>query len=197
MTAFAKLEQKNEPERISVDEYRRLVAEATKATTHREMGGKSLPHSRPKLRIPKPRREATDIAILERITRRLSTRNLKLKPEEALSIAFADALRVAVVQGRLRAVFTHPANEIAGRRSGLSKIRYTIAKAMGLIDGTADYLFLWSTGSGALEAKIGRNGQQDNQLDFEWWCHSNGVHYRIFTSVEEGLEILQDWGILT
>src|SRR3546814_6256046 len=72
-----------------------------------------------------------------------------------------------------------------GRQNRLAQIRYTIAKAMGLIDGTADYLFLWATGSGALEAKVGKNGQQPNQIDFEVWCTEMGVPYRTFTSVEE------------
>src|SRR3546814_10770059 len=67
---------------------------------------------------------------------------------------------------------------------------------MGLIDGTADYLFLWATGSGALEAKVGKNGQQPNQIDFEVWCTEMGVPYRTFTSVEEGLLILTEWGLL-
>jgi len=128
--------------------------------------------------------------------RRLAMRNLKLQPEEALAVAFADHLRALVKAGRLRAVWTHPANEIAGRKSGLSKVRYTIAKSMGLIDGTADYLFLWSDGSGALEAKSGKNKQQDNQLDFEWWCLANGVRYEVFTSVEQALQILTDWGVI-
>src|SRR3546814_2795849 len=87
-------------------------------------------------------------------------RNLKIKAEERLAIDFANALRAATIEGRLRSVWTHPANEIAGRQNRLAQIRYTIAKAMGLIDGTADYLFLWATGSGALEAKVGKNGQQ-------------------------------------
>src|SRR3546814_7825620 len=81
-----------------------------------------------------------------------------------------------------------------GRQNRLAQIRYTIAKAMGLIDGTADYLFLWATGSGALEAKVGKNGQQPNQIDFEVWCTEMGVPYRTFTSVEEGLLILTEWG---
>src|SRR3546814_19315238 len=94
-------------------------------------------------------------------------RNLKIKAEERLAIDFANALRAATIEGRLRSVWTHPANEIAGRQNRLAQIRYTIAKAMGLIDGTADYLFLWATGIGALEAKVGKNGQQPNQIDFE------------------------------
>lgn len=180
----------SETERLSVEQYRALFAGGAKMPKIGAKAAAKLP------RIPKPKRDDSPLAILSRITRRLDISRLRLKPEETLAVAFADALRDATFDGSLRAVWTHPANEIAGRRSGLSKIRYAIAKRMGLIDGTADYLFLWADGSGALEAKVGSNGQQPNQLDFEWWCKKNGVRYHVFTSVEEGLSTLKEWGAL-
>lgn len=181
----------SEPERLSVEEYRAMFAGGAKTP---KVG--HVPAIRMK-RQPKPKRDATPLSILLRITKRMDISRLKLKPEERLAVDFADALRAATLDGTLRAVWTHPANEIAGRRSGLSMIRYAIAKRMGLIDGAADYLFLWSDGSGALEAKVGSNGQQPNQLDFEWWCTSKGVRYATFTSVEEGLALLREWGALS
>lgn len=179
-----------EQERLTVEQYRALFAGGTKLA---KVGRK------PAARIPKaliPKRVATPLAIMSRIMRRGNISNLKLKPEERLAVDFADALRDATLSGELRAVWTHPANEIAGRRSGLSMIRYAIAKRMGLIDGTADYLFLWADGSGALEAKVGSGRQQDNQIDFQWWCDANGVRYSVFTSVEDGMNKLREWGAL-
>src|SRR3546814_11908161 len=56
-------------------------------------------------------------------------RNLKIKAEERLAIDFANALRAATIEGRLRSVWTHPANEIAGRQNRLAQIRYKIGRA--------------------------------------------------------------------
>jgi hypothetical protein len=179
-----------EQERLTVEQYRALFAGGAKLA---KVGRK------PAARIPKalmPKRDTSPLAVMSRIMRRRDISNLRLKPEERLAVDFADALRDATLRGDLRAVWTHPANEIAGRRSGLSMIRYAIAKRMGLIDGAADYLFLWADGSGALEAKVGNNQKQENQIDFEIWCLSNGVRYSVFTSVEEGMEKLREWGAL-
>lgn len=183
-------------ERISIEEYRKLIApepapkrEITppKKTRKRSLGIKG---------VVKPKGPPTFLAAITRLMDCKYPRNLRIKPEERLAIDFATALREATISGRLRCVWTHPANEIAGRRDKLAQIRYTIAKAMGLIDGTADYLFLWASGSGALEAKVGRNDQQPNQVDFEMWCTEMGVPYRTFSSISEGLEILAAWGVL-
>jgi hypothetical protein len=178
-----------------VKEYQAMLAEA-------EAGKGPLAKRRPRSKRPKRSvaQERGD-TLMQRIVRLMAPRNLsariRLKPEEILAKDFANALRQATIEGRLRCVWTHPANEVAGQQNGLAQIRYAIAKAMGLIDGTADYLFLWSDGSGALEAKVGRNDQQANQVDFQEWCISNGVRYETFTSVEQGLAILVGWGVLT
>lgn len=185
----------SEQERMSAAEYRALFTGNAPTTS---VGRKSSKQSRmPKIKgLKKPPRDDTPTAILDRILRKLSVKNFRLQPEEKLAVEFADTLRELTRSGLLRAVWTHPANEIAGRKSGLSAIRYTIAKRMGLIDGAADYLFMWEDGSGALEAKIGSNKQQHNQLDFEWWCQQNGVNYAVFRTVEEGLAKLREWGAL-
>ena len=184
-------------ERISLEEYRKLTA--PDPAPKRDI---KPPKKAPKRRLSikgerKSRERPTFLAAIMRLMDCKYPRRLRLKKEEQLAIAFATALREASIAGQLRSVWTHPANEIAGRRDKLAQIRYTIAKAMGLIDGTADYLFLWATGSGALEAKVGKNGQQANQIDFEVWCTEMGVPYRTFTSVDQGLAILIEWGVLT
>ena len=174
--------------RYSVEEYRAMVAGLPKtAKGARRRGGKARPKA--------PVVEGV-LAAIARVLARAPLGRLRLQPEEALAVAFADELRRAVLEGRLRAVWTHPANELAGRRSGLSEIRYAIAKAMGLVHGTPDYLFLASDRSGALEAKTGTGTQQQNQKDYETWCLAVGVPYRVFRSIEEGLAILVDWGML-
>ncbi len=166
-------------------------------------GGPTDRENRRRRKSSVPRRsvkEEREDGIIKRIVRLMTVRKLspliRLKPEEVLACAFANALRQATLEGRLLCVWTHPANEVAGQQNRLAQIRYAIAKAMGLIDGTADYLFLKRDGSGALEAKVGRNDQQANQVDFEKWCDHNGVRYATFTSVEQGMSILESWGFL-
>lgn len=183
-------------DRISIDEYRQIIASpnatpsapsADKKTRRRKQG------ATPKR---KPKERPSFLSAIVRLMAYRKPSNLRLKPEEQLSIDFADALRQETLAGRLICVWTHPANEIAGRRDGKAQIRYAIAKAMGLIDGTADYLFLWATGSGVLEAKVGSNRQQPNQVDFEVWCEEMGIPYATFSSAKEGLDILATWGAL-
>ena len=121
---------------------------------------------------------------------------LSLHEEERLAIDFATKLRYGVVEGRLSAVFCHVPNEIAGQRnSRTAQIRYAIAKAMGLIEGSSDYLFLWDGGCGALEAKTHTGDQSKKQVVFEKWCSMMQVPYRVFRSVDEGISILSEWGV--
>ena len=179
---------RSEERRYSVEEYRRMVAGLPKTA---KAAGR-----RAKKKAPKAPIVGGVLAAIARVLARAPLGRLRLQPEEALAVAFADELRRAALEGRLRAVWTHPANELAGRRSGLSEIRYAIAKAMGLVHGTPDYLFLAEDRSGALEAKTGTGTQQQNQKDFETWCAAVKVPYRVFRSVEEGLAILVGWGML-
>lgn len=144
---------------------------------------------------------------LVRLMMRPKLANLKLGPEDQMAVQFADGLRVFALQGKLKAVWTHVANEMAGagktkdenaRKTSirLAQIRYAIAKALGLISGTSDYLFLWEGGSGALEAKAPGKPQRPEQKDFQKWCEENGVPYRIFHTPKEGYLVLEEWGVL-
>lgn len=126
--------------------------------------------------------------------------NLRLGPEDRMGAELASDLRVATLQGRMRGVWTHVANEVgfdpkaAGRRR--AGIRYAIASALGLTPGCADYLFLWNTGSGAIELKSKTGRQTQAQSDFEKWCAAQGVPYRVARSCNEAKEILTEWGVL-
>lgn len=184
-------------ERISAKDYREMLAQLPAEPRNIKPPKKARKRKLVIKGEQKPEGPPSYLSAIMRLMRFTPLRNLTLKSEERLAIDFANALRAETIEGRLRGVWTHPANEIAGRQNKLAQIRYAIAKAMGLIDGTADYLLLWNTGSGALEAKVGKNGQQPNQIDFEIWCQEMGVPYRTFTSVDEGLSILAEWGVLS
>lgn len=120
------------------------------------------------------------------------SRSVRLGEEDRMAYAFANELRVAVLEGRLKAVFSHPANELAGRPGVAS----AIARALGLITGATDYLFLAPTGSLALEAKSATGSLSKGQRDFRDWCAHVGVPFHVFRTVDEGLAHLRAHGIL-
>ena len=120
------------------------------------------------------------------------SRSLRLGPEDRIAIEFANELRKASIEGRLNAVWLHVPNE-----SKRSSAAGAIARALGLIPGTADYLFLHANGSFALECKADKGRQNDNQKDFEQWCEDQRVPYHVFRTVEEGLGYVRDYGVLS
>lgn len=122
---------------------------------------------------------------------RLSQR-VRLGPEDLVSIEFANRLRVATIEGRLRAVWTHPANELATRG-----VAAAIARAAGLITGASDFLFLASDTSLALEAKSLTGSLTPGQRDFRDWCAAQGVPFHVFRSADQGEAILRARGLLT
>ena len=180
---------------LSVEEYKKIIA---KMTGNSKPNGKTSKRRKATVKrsVKEERNDPFKLRIMRLMGYRALSSRIRTKPEEKLAIAFADELRRLTLENRLRCVWTHPANEVAGQQSNLAQIRYAIAKAMGLVDGTPDYLFLGSDKSATLEAKIGKNGQQPNQVDFEHWCHAQGVEYATFTTVEEGLEHLEKWGFI-
>lgn len=120
----------------------------------------------------------------------------RLGPEDKIAIDFASRLRAHSLQGRLRAAWTHVPNEVGGGNGRGSQIRYAIAKAMGMVTGCPDYLFLSGAGAWALEAKAGRNVLTDGQKDFREWCALHGVPFSVFRTPDEGEEKLREWGVL-
>ncbi|NBC37345.1 hypothetical protein GTZ99_12370 [Novosphingobium sp. FSY-8] len=133
--------------------------------------------------------------------RKLSDR-IKTGPEDCECLAFVTELRVATLEGRLRAVWTHPANELAGmvRKSPRGGVavppQVALARALGLITGTSDYLFLWDSGALAMEFKAGSNRLTDGQSDFSEWCALMGVPFHLVRSAAAGLEVLRNAGRL-
>lgn len=125
---------------------------------------------------------------------------IRLSEEDRIAISFANALRAATLEGRLMAVWTHPANELAGvgrRVRGVFQptIQSAIARACGLITGTPDYLFLCDGGSLAIEIKTSIGSLSPAQRDFRDWCARMGVPHHVCRSVEESLDVLRKAGI--
>ena len=119
------------------------------------------------------------------------SRSKRSLPEQDMCIEFANILRAYELDGRTRCIWTHVPNEIGWNNNKVAQMLYAAAKAMGMIVGTADYLFLSANGSIAMEAKSKTGKQHDGQKDFEIWCREKGVPYYLFRTVEEGIEILK------
>ncbi|MRX32801.1 hypothetical protein [Aminobacter sp. MDW-2] len=137
----------------------------------------------------------TPAVLLRLMERPLLGKTLQLGPEDRICIEFANRLRAWTIEGRLSGVWTHIGNELAGGTKNAS-IRYAIARALGLISGATDYVFLWDGGCGVIEAKAGKNDLTPRQVDFASWCAARRVPHRVMRSADEGEGILREWGAL-
>lgn len=117
-------------------------------------------------------------------------------PEDRLSIDVAIMLRVATLEGRLAAVWTHIPHEVAGR--GKFAIIYMAkARAMGLIKGSCDFVFVGRDGGGYIELKTATGSLTPEQRDFREWCQMAWVNHAVCRSVAEVEEKLSEWGLLS
>jgi hypothetical protein len=116
-------------------------------------------------------------------------------PEDKLAIEIATMLRVATLEGRLLASWTHLPNEMCGGGK-LAAIRLALAKSMGLIAGSADYVFCWPTGSCWIEIKAKDGSLSPAQRDFREWNEGLGVNYFVVRSVEDFEAKLISLGVL-
>jgi hypothetical protein len=116
---------------------------------------------------------------------------VKVGPEDHVCAAFVSGLRAATLEGRLDAVWTHPANELCK-----ADVATAIARVLGLIPGSPDYWFIWKGGGALLEAKAGKNTLSPPQKSFRAWADAKGVPFYVFYSAEEGFAILEQLGVL-
>jgi hypothetical protein len=121
--------------------------------------------------------------------------------EDRLAIAVATMLRVASIEGRLKATWTCIPHEVGAvpQKSAEFKrrqTRYAKAKAMGLITGSADYVFVWPGGGGWIELKSQHGALSSPQRTFRDWCHAPGSHHAVCRTVDEVVDTLISWSAL-
>src|SRR5687767_3288367 len=119
----------------------------------------------------------------------------RMGAEDRLSVEVATMLRVAAIEGRLSATWTHVPHEAAGRGK-FAAIYMAKAKAMGLIKGSADFVFVWPNGGGWIELKTDEGRLTPEQKAFREWCKDTGAHHALCRSVAEVEEKLFEWGAL-
>lgn len=137
---------------------------------------------------------------LEELLLRGPLSRVRLTDEDRICIEFADRLREAALMGRLRCTFTHIPHEVGGGTKNAA-LRYAIAKALGLVTGSADYVFVWKDGGGWIEFKrpatpdaaAGRLTKP--QRHFREWCDRHQANWRLAQSANEGFAILKEWGV--
>lgn len=132
---------------------------------------------------------------------RLMTYNMprcRLGPEDREAKAFSDQLRVWTLEGKLKAIWWHTASELAGGGGRAAQIRYAIAKALGLIPGSPDYIFLHAEKGGfALEMKARKGGAlTPSQKDFRDWCALRDIPYVKVHGCEAAIRQLHEWGLV-
>lgn len=116
--------------------------------------------------------------------------------EDRLAMEVANYLRAATLNGMLKATWTHIPHEVGGG-GRLAAIRMALAKAMGLIKGSADYVFVWPQGGAWIELKAKSGSLSPEQRDFQLWCETTGVRHAVCKSLEQVVEKLFQWGVLT
>jgi hypothetical protein len=117
---------------------------------------------------------------------------IKLGPEDRESVSLADAMRTVTLNGSYKGIWLHIPNE--GKRHVWVGQKM---KAMGLIPGSSDYVFIWPGGCLFVELKAGKNKQSTSQSDFQKWVQSCGFEYLLSYNHTEVLERLRLMGAIT
>jgi hypothetical protein len=105
--------------------------------------------------------------------------SFRLFPEQRLSIDLAEAMRRHTLSGGYKGIWFCVQNEAKRHR-----ITALIQKAMGLIPGVSDFVFIWESGALLAELKAGANDQTENQQYFQLWCSHCRLPYGVFRDVE-------------
>lgn len=111
--------------------------------------------------------------------------------EDGIAYQVRCNLALYTMQGRLKAVWFHVPNEAKrSRQLGV------IMKALGMIPGVSDFVFLWDGGGGVIELKYGKNGLQDSQVIFLEWCRTYNVPRAVCYGANQVDTVLHEWGVL-
>lgn len=124
------------------------------------------------------------------------SQNVKLKPEQGICVDLANRLRAFSLEGRLRCVWWHTPNEIGFVPGRLGKLKYAVARAMGLIAGAPDYVFIGEKVALLVEMKTETGTRSEQQKDFETWCVFMGLQVHLCRSVADVETLLTKNGLL-
>lgn len=114
------------------------------------------------------------------------------KGENRLQLEIVDRLRALSIEGKLKAVWFHPPNEmLVCSCQKASKNGWNILLSMmGRMPGVADLVFTSENKTLYMELKIPGGKQTDNQKTFERWCKNHSIPYVICRSWDEAKNCL-------
>lgn len=126
-----------------------------------------------------------------------------MRPEEHIQIGIVEALSILTARAEAgnKFLFFSIPNEgylsAVGARKPTSKdyARLTILRKMGLVKGAPDLLILHKGRAYCMEVKSKKGGQTKEQWRFEMAAASVEVPYAIVQSVNDAVDMLQEWGI--
>lgn len=121
--------------------------------------------------------------------------------EDDLAIRVATYLRAATLEGRLTATWTcipHEVGAVPQKNANfkVAQSRYAKAKAMGLIAGSADYVFVWENGGAWIELKSATGSLSEAQRYFREWCRTTNSNHAVCRTLDEVVEKLMQFGVL-
>ena len=119
----------------------------------------------------------------------------KAKGEALECIKLANELKILSVNNKLNCVWFHVSNENPVARKFIHWAK--LQKAIGLMKGAPDYVFLWEKGAACIEMKALSGRLSDSQKVFQAWCQQQKVPYKVTYSAEEALNQLKEWNLLT
>lgn len=120
----------------------------------------------------------------------------KLGPEDKISIDFATRLRMWTINGDLRAVWWHTANEVGGGRDKSSQIAYSVASNLGAIAGAPDFILIREGFVFLIEMKTKTGTITARQHLFAEWCEWASVRYAVCRSADEAERLMRESGFL-
>ena len=114
-----------------------------------------------------------------------------IKAEAAICIEFANKCRAFSRSGELKALWFTVPNE--ARRSIWQR---TILRAMGLLPGAPDYVFIGRESSVCLEFKTPKGVVSPAQKNVSKYCNTLDIPYFVVRNVNDALDILESFGLL-
>jgi hypothetical protein len=115
-------------------------------------------------------------------------------PEDKICMEFVQFIVGASLEGKLKALWFHPANEVS---SGTNYMYGQYLKKLGKMKGIPDFVFGSGKGMAFIEMKSPKGKMTPEQEFIQRWAFSVGIPYCLARSVDEAKNALYQWGILT
>lgn len=121
------------------------------------------------------------------------TKSKRIYEEDSTCIAFVKQVESLQKITKEPFIFFHIPNEISRANNPIFGNKL---KNMGKLPGAPDYCFFWTNGCGFIEFKSKTGRLSEDQKKFKDNCEKINLSYQVARSVDDGLMILKNWGLL-